>query len=92
MEERRYCGGATPRYAPGRLVTAIEKDYELPPAPVEALEKERREKDVGERKTKAKDCQYCQELKGMRYVHVDGHTAVKRCTHDPVIEERFSMT
>lgn len=75
----------------GRLVTAIEKDYELPLALVEALEKERREKESGERKAKAKDCPYCQELKGMRYVQAEGRTVVKRCTHDPAIEGLFSM-
>jgi hypothetical protein len=74
----------------GRLVTAIENDYELPPAMVEALEKERQEKMSGERKAKAKGCPYCQELKGMRYVQVEGRTVVKRCTHDPAVEERFS--
>jgi len=74
----------------GRLVTAIENDYELPPVLVEALEKERREKTSGECKAKAKECPYCQELKGMRYVYVDGRTSVKRCTHDPTVEERFS--
>jgi hypothetical protein len=74
----------------GRLVTAIENDYELPPALVEALEKEHREKESGERKAKAKSCPYCQELKGMRYVQVEGRTVVKRCTHDPAVEERFA--
>jgi hypothetical protein len=74
----------------GRLVTAIENDYELPPALVEVLEKERRQKTSGESKAKAKACQYCQELKGMRYVQVEGRTVVKRCTHDPAVEERFS--
>jgi hypothetical protein len=74
----------------GRLVTAIEKDYELPPALVEDLERARREKESRERNAKAKDCPYCQELKGLRYVHVDGRTSVKRCTHDPAVEERFS--
>lgn len=74
----------------GRLVTAIENDYELPPALVDVLGKERGERESGERKAKAKDCPYCHELKGMRYVHVDGRTSVKRCTHDPAVEERFS--
>lgn len=74
----------------GRLVTAIENDYELPSALVEALEKERRAKASDEGKMKAKDCPYCQELKGMRYVQIEGRTLVKRCTHDPAIEKRFS--
>jgi hypothetical protein len=74
----------------GRLVTAIENDYELPAALVEDLEKERREKASGERKAKAKDCPYCQELKGMRYIQVEGRTVVKRCTHDPAVEKKFS--
>lgn len=74
----------------GRLVTAIENDYELPPALVDVLGKERREKESGERQVKAKDCPYCQELKGMRYVQAEGRTVVKRCTHDPAVEARFS--
>jgi hypothetical protein len=74
----------------GRLVTAIENDYELPPALVDVLGNERREKESGQRKDKAKGCPYCQELKGMRYVRVDGRTSVKRCTHDPAVEECFS--
>lgn len=74
----------------GRLVTAIENDYELPQALIGVLEKERREMQSGERKAQAKDCPYCQELKGMRYVHAGGRSAVRRCTHDPNVEERFS--
>lgn len=73
----------------GRLVTAIENDYELPQSLVEAMERERREKETAERTSNAKACSYCQELRGLRYVK--GHSGpVRKCTHDPVKESAFS--
>jgi len=73
----------------GRLVTAIENDYELPQALVEAMEKERREKESTKRAASAKACPYCQELRGLRYVK--GHNGpVRRCTHDPAKESTFT--
>jgi hypothetical protein len=73
----------------GRLITAIENDYELPRALVDAIEKERREKESFERVAKAKACPYCRELNGLRYVK--GHSGpVRRCTHDPAKESAFS--
>jgi hypothetical protein len=72
----------------GRLIKAIENDYELPQALVEAMEKDRREKETADRATKAKSCPYCQELRGLRYVK--GHSGpVRKCTHDPVKESAF---
>lgn len=73
----------------GRLIKAIENDYELPRALVDAMEKERREKESVERAAKAKACPYCRELNGLRYVK--GHSGpVRRCTHDPAKESTFS--
>lgn len=73
----------------GRLIKAIENDYELPQALVEAMEKERREKESSERAAKAKACPYCRELGGLRYVK--GHSGpVRRCTHDPAKEAMYS--
>jgi hypothetical protein len=81
-------GQGTKNFA-GRLVTAIENDYELPRALTDAMEKERREKESIERAANAKACPYCQELHGLRYVK--GHSgAVRRCTHDPAKESTFS--
>jgi hypothetical protein len=72
----------------GRLVTAIENDYELPQALVEKLERERQEKESSEREAKAKACPYCQELHGFRYA--TGHSGpVRRCTHDPAKEAKY---
>jgi hypothetical protein len=66
----------------GRLVKAIENDYELPGQFVEVLEKERREKAAKDRTSKVKGCPYCREMGGWRYVK--GHSGpVRRCTHDP---------
>jgi hypothetical protein len=73
----------------GRLITAIENDYELPRDLIDAMEKERREKESAERAVKAKACPYCRELNGLRYVK--GHSGpVRRCTHDPAKEDKFS--
>lgn len=73
----------------GRLIKAIENDYELPQALVEAMENKRREKESADRGSKAKACPYCQELHGLRYVK--GHSGpVRRCTHDPAKESEFS--
>ncbi len=72
----------------GRLVAAIENDYELPRALVEALERERREKESSARDAKAKACRYCQELRGFRYVKGQPGS-VRRCTHDPAKEAKY---
>jgi hypothetical protein len=73
----------------GRLVTAIENDYELPQALSADLEKKRQEKESAERAAKAQACSYCRELNGLRYVK--GRSGpVRRCTHDPVKESTFS--
>lgn len=73
----------------GRLVTAIENDYELPHALAEEIERERRAKSTSEKESKAKACHYCRELGGLRYVK--GHSGpVRRCTHDPIVENTFN--
>jgi hypothetical protein len=73
----------------GRLITAIEKDYELPEAFVEAQEKERQAKAASAREAKAKACKYCQEMNGFRYVK--GRSGpVRRCSHDPNKEAQYS--
>ena len=53
----------------GRLVKAIENDYELPQALVDVLERERREKGMKGRSEKSKDCPYCRGFSGWRYVN-----------------------
>jgi hypothetical protein len=72
----------------GRLVTAIENDYELPTALLELIERERRAEESSERESRKKACPYCRELNGLRYVN--GRSAVRRCTHDPVKEQKFA--
>jgi hypothetical protein len=73
----------------GRLIMAIENDYELPQALIETLERERQEKEASTREAKAKACPYCRELNGFRYVK--GHSGpVRRCTHDPAKEAKYS--
>ena len=70
----------------GRLVKAIENDYELPQALVDVLERERREKGMKGRSEKSKDCPYCRGFSGWRYVNGFGGP-VRPCTHDPALEE-----
>ena len=70
----------------GRLVKAIENDYELPQAFVEVLERERREKGAKARGDKSKDCHYCRGFSGWRYVNGFGGP-VRPCTHDPSVED-----
>jgi hypothetical protein len=73
----------------GRLIKAIECDYELPLAFVEALESERREREAAASEAKAKNCSYCKEMSGWRYVKGRGGP-VRRCTHDPKKEAAYS--
>ncbi len=70
----------------GRLVKAIENDYELPRALIDVLERERHEKGMKGRGEKSKDCPYCQGFSGWRYVNGFGGP-VRPCTHDPALEE-----
>lgn len=73
----------------GRLITAIENDYELPQAFIEAQEQERRQREESARGAKAKACPYCKELNGFRYVN--GRSGpVRRCTHDLAKEAQYS--
>ena len=69
----------------GRLVKAIENDYELPWEFIQTLEKEWRGKQSKENPIKAEDCTYCRDLSGWRYVKGHGGP-VRRCTHDPAKE------
>jgi hypothetical protein len=81
-------GQGTKNFA-GRLVKAIENDYELPPAFVEALEKGRRGKGAKGGRGKGEDCPYCRGLSGWRYVK--GYSGpVRPCTHDPEVEKKYS--
>ncbi len=72
----------------GRLVTAIENDYELPAAFAEAMKQERRAKEASGHDARSKNCSYCQELSGWRYVK-GNKGPVRRCTHDPAKEVRY---
>lgn len=73
----------------GRLITAIENDYELPQAFVEAQEQERQQRETSAHESKAKACSYCKEMNGFRYVKGRGGP-VRRCTHDPAKEAQYS--
>lgn len=75
----------------GRLVTAIENDYELPKALIDALQLEQRDKEASKDQPRIKACQYCQELNGWRYAK--GRSGpVRRCTHDPSKESQYPVS
>lgn len=72
----------------GRLVTAIENDYELPRGFLEALEGDRRGKDQKAHGNSAEECPYCRGTSGWRYVK--GYSGpVRPCTHDPLKEAQL---
>ena len=72
----------------GRLIKAIEYDYELPQALIEVLKTEQRESET---KRGASHCPYCCNTSGWRYV--DGFNGpVRPCTHNPEVEERAPST
>jgi hypothetical protein len=69
----------------GRLVKAIENDYELPQQLLGLISRERQEKEAKERTSKVSACPYCRDMGGWRYVK--GHSGpVRRCTHDSARE------
>lgn len=73
----------------GRLVKAIENDYELPQAFLDALDKERSAKGAKARGSKPGECPYCRGSSGWRYVN--GFSGpVRPCTHDPEVEEKYT--
>jgi hypothetical protein len=74
----------------GRLVTAIEHDYELPRALVEEVERELRAVRSREGESRAKACPYCRDSNGWRYVKGHGGP-VRRCTHDLAKEKKYPL-
>lgn len=75
----------------GRLVAAIENDYALPEPLAEILESERRENALKASASKIKNCSYCSQYNGVWYPKGFGGP-VRRCTHDPKVEEKIRQT
>jgi len=74
----------------GWLVAAIEKNYELPEAYVEAKAKAQEVKRGQEKRQAVEDCQLCDE-QGRRFVKSERYPsgAVKPCSHDPEVEAKY---
>jgi hypothetical protein len=84
----------TKRNAAGWLVAAIEENYTLPVAYLEAQEERQRAtkaKDTKASNEQIAQCDFCDE-RGWRQIVTEKYPrgAMKRCTHDPQIETRYA--
>jgi hypothetical protein len=87
-----YRGEEKPRKnAAGWLIAAIEGNYTLPVAYLEEQEKKRQAVKVKEQRSAVEGCQLCDQ-KGWRRIRTPEYPdgAMKRCTHDPKVEARYS--
>ena len=77
----------------GWLIAAIEGNYELPEAYLEAKAKAREVQRSREKRRAVEDCQLCDE-QGRRFIKSERYPsgAVKPCSHDPEIEAKFPST
>jgi len=83
--------GEGKKNAAGWIIAAIENNYELPPAYIEAR---KREAEIARSQTKRAAiaaCALCNES-GQRIVIDERHPrgAVRKCSHDPEIERQYS--
>jgi hypothetical protein len=70
----------------GWIIAAIENNYELPGAFIEAQNKERDEQGMKTRQAVLNDCTLC-DSSGFRYL--GGKRGVKKCSHDQDIEAKY---
>jgi hypothetical protein len=75
----------------GWLIAAIEGNYTLPVAYLEELAKKRHPTGGGERKAATEACSLC-DGNGWRRIRTPEHPngAMKRCSHDPSAEAKYS--
>jgi hypothetical protein len=71
----------------GWLIKAIENNYELPPAYLEERARVEELKHSQEKRSARESCTLC-DSSGFR--HLSGGRGVKKCSHDPEIEARYS--
>jgi hypothetical protein len=85
----RELGQGTKNVA-GWLIAAIENNYELPEAYVEAKAKAQEVKRGQEKRQAVETCQLCDE-QGRRFIKSERYPsgAIKPCSHDPEIEARY---
>lgn len=87
-----YRGKGKPKKnAAGWLIAAIEGNYTLPVAYLEEREKNQQVSKAKEQQAAVEDCQLCDE-KGWRRIRTPEYPngAMKRCSHNPAIEARYS--
>ncbi|MDQ3816586.1 MAG: hypothetical protein M3362_02705 [Acidobacteriota bacterium] len=77
--------------AAGWLIAAIEGNFTLPVTYLEEQEKKHQAERSAAAKVAAAECQFCDE-KGWRRVRTPNYPngAMKRCTHDPEAEAKYS--
>jgi hypothetical protein len=73
----------------GWLIKAIENDYGLPPAYLEEKARTEELERSGVKRVALEACTLC-DSSGLRYL--SGNRGVKKCTHDPEVEAKYSST
>jgi hypothetical protein len=86
-----YRKAKQPKNAAGWLVAAIEGNYTLPALYLEEQEKKQQVLRAGEQKSGIERCSLCDE-NGWRRVKSEQYPkgAMKRCSHEPLIEAKHS--
>jgi len=85
--------GKPRKNAAGWIIAAIEGDYNLPASYLEEQEKKQQAAKSSAAKIVVADCQFCDE-KGWRRICTPDYPngAMKRCSHDPQSEKKYSPT
>lgn len=83
--------GNPKKNAAGWLIAAIEGNYTLPVAYLEEQERKQQALKVKERESAVEGCRLCDQ-NGWRRVRTPEYPsgAMKRCSHDPTVEARYS--
>lgn len=83
--------GGPKKNAAGWLIAAIEKNYALPEAYLEELERGRGAVAVSTQKDVVSECPFC-DSNGLRRINSPEYSmgAMKRCSHDPEVESKYS--
>jgi hypothetical protein len=83
--------GKAKKNVSGWLIAAIEENYTLPVAYLEEQEKKQQAEKASESEAAIKECQFCDHT-GWRRVHTPDYPsgAMKRCSHKPDVESKYS--
>lgn len=72
----------------GWIIKAIEQEYELPQAYLDAVKEQEQREKARRTKVAIAECKLCDES-GTRFIRHNGQQYVKRCTHDKTIEAQY---